>query len=92
MHVLVNRTTFSAEGEAPQPLVPDQAIPVEAALSAYTRGSAWVNHRTDSGELVLGSRADLVLLDRDPVTGPADEIGAAEVVGTWAGGRLVHER
>lgn len=92
VHVLVNRTTFSAEGEAPQPLVADQSIPVEVALSAYTAGSAWVNHRTDTGELLVGSRADLVLLDRDVVTAPSDDIGAAEVVGTWVLGERVFGR
>jgi predicted amidohydrolase YtcJ len=35
--------------------------------------------------------ADLVLLDRDVVTGAPADIGAAAAVRTWVGGRLVHE-
>jgi len=92
VHVLVNRTTWSESGDAPEPLEPGQAVSVEAALSAYTAGSAWVSHRSDSGRIRVGSRADLVVLDRDPVTGPAEEIGAAEVVGAWTLGRRVHTR
>lgn len=92
VHVLVNRTKWSADGDSPEPLVPAQAISVERALEAYTRGSAWANHRADAGRLQVGARADLVLLDRDPVVGPPEEIGAAEVVGTWARGQRVFAR
>ncbi len=92
VHALVNRSPWSESDDRPEPLVPDQALDVERALEAYTAGSAFVSHRADSGRLRVGDRADLVLLDRDPVTGPPDEIGAAEVVATWALGQRVHER
>jgi predicted amidohydrolase YtcJ len=39
-----------------------------------------------------GYAADLVVLERDPVTCPADEIAAIPVVATMAGGRWVHGR
>ena len=91
VHALVNRSPWSDSQERPEPLVPAQALGVERALEAYTAGSAFVSHRADSGRLRVGDRADLVLLDRDPVTGRPDEIGAAEVVATWALGELVHE-
>nr|WP_281380852.1 amidohydrolase [Nocardioides panaciterrulae] len=92
VHALVNRASYSSDGDAPEPLVPDQALSLEQALSAYTSGTAWVNHRGDSGVLQVGARADLTLLDRDPFRAPAEEIGAAEIVATWFGGERVYER
>jgi predicted amidohydrolase YtcJ len=60
-------------------------------FAAYTSGSAWVNHRDDAGLLVPGAVADLAVLDRDPFTGPPEEIGAARVVSTWVDGVSVFE-
>ena len=34
--------------------------------------------------------ADLVVLDRDPFAGPAEEIGAARVTSTWVEGSPVY--
>ena len=45
-----------------------------------------------AGVLAPGHAADLAVLDRDPFTAPADEIGAATVVSTWVGGVPVHTR
>ena len=42
------------------------------------------------GKLLPGFLADLVVLDRDPVTIPADELPAVRVVATMVGGRWVH--
>ena len=44
-----------------------------------------------AGELAPGHAADLVVLDRDPFAGPADEIGAARVASTWVGGMSVYQ-
>ena len=47
--------------------------------------------RTDgAGVLAPGHVVDLVVLDRDPFTGPVSEIGATRVVSTWVGGTRVH--
>ena len=92
VHTLVNRTSYSPNGDAPEPLVPDQALTLEEALHAYTEGSARVSYRNDVGSILVGSRADLVLLDRDPFLGPSHEIGAAEVAQTWLAGELAYER
>jgi predicted amidohydrolase YtcJ len=50
-----------------------------------------VNHLDDTGHLRAGYRADLVVLDRDPFAGPADEIGHTRVAATYVGGRQVYE-
>jgi predicted amidohydrolase YtcJ len=52
------------------PLNPDERISFLDGLTAFTAGSAYVNHREDvSGTLAVGMLADLVVLDRDPTAG-----------------------
>ncbi|QZY28099.1 amidohydrolase [Nocardioides coralli] len=91
IHTAVTRTSFGDPGRAGlEPFLPEQAVPLEAAFAAYTSGSAWVNHRDDAGVLRPGAVADLVVLDRDPFTGPLDEVGGARVRSTWLDGVPVH--
>jgi predicted amidohydrolase YtcJ len=91
IHVAVNRTAYGASGrEGEEPFLPEQALDLETAFAAYTSGSARVCHRDDAGVLAPGAVADLVVLDRDPFAGPADEIGAAQVRSTWIDGAPVH--
>jgi predicted amidohydrolase YtcJ len=93
IHTAVTRTTYGdPSGAGSEPFLPEQAIDITTAFAAYTSGSAWVNGRDrldGAGVLAPGHAADLVVLDRDPFTGPADEIGAARVASTWISGRRV---
>ncbi len=89
IHVAVNRSACGESGERGEPFLPAQALDLETAFAAYTSGSAWINHRDDAGTLTEGAVADVVLLDRDPFAGPAEEIGATRVVRTWIGGAEV---
>jgi predicted amidohydrolase YtcJ len=68
---------------------PHERLSLEAALTAYTRGTAHQAGRR-AGTLRVGDDADLVLLDRDPfaVTDPRD-LDAVRVIRTWLRGRLV---
>ncbi len=60
------------------------------ALTAFTAGSAYVNHREQvSGSLAEGMLADLVVLDRDPMAG--GPIRDAAVAMTVVDGRVVFE-
>ena len=71
-----------------RPLLPDQRLPLTAALGAFTAGSAYVNHDDDAGSIAVGRRADLTLLDRNVFEDgclPAD----ATVTHTFASGALV---
>jgi predicted amidohydrolase YtcJ len=88
IHVAVNR---ALPGSGAPAFLPEQALSLRTALDAYTKGSAFVSHRDDSGRLAAGCVADLVVLDRDPFAGPAAEIGSTRVALTYIGGELVHE-
>ena len=69
----------------------DEALTVEQALHATTVAPAWLagDERT-RGKLLPGYLADLVVLSRDPVECPQEELGTVEVVATMVGGRWVH--
>ena len=97
IHVAVNRTVpleapnASADSEPPRPFYPEQALTLAQAFTAYTAGSAWVNHLDrETGTVEPGKYADLVVLDRDPFAGPPEEIGDTKVVMTLLEGRPVH--
>jgi predicted amidohydrolase YtcJ len=78
-------------GDRP-PLLPGQAIDLVSALSAYTLGSARLNHLDDGGRVAVGALADLVVIDRDVTALPASEIATTRVDLTLVGGTVVHER
>jgi predicted amidohydrolase YtcJ len=92
IHVAVNRRSAPGheEGEY-DAFLPEQAIDLATSLTAYTAGSAWVNHLDDvTGTIEVGKYADLVVLDRDPFAAPVDEIGATRVLQTFVEGERVH--
>jgi predicted amidohydrolase YtcJ len=92
IHVAVNRRAAPGheEGEY-DAFLPEQAIDLATSLTAYTAGSAWVNHlERTTGTIEAGKLADLVVLDRDPFAGPADEIGATRVLQTFVEGERVY--
>ncbi|MEV7935994.1 amidohydrolase [Kitasatospora sp. NPDC088264] len=88
IHVAVNRSEPGAtDGRV---FLPEQRLDLASALAAYTAGTAHVNGHDDAGTLTTGHLADLVVLDRDLFTAPAEEIADARVLRTYVGGRLVH--
>ena len=72
-------------------LDPEQRMPREAMLFAYTRNSARAMNQQDSiGSLAPGMQADLVLLDRDVLTISPEELKDTKVVWTMLGGVIVY--
>ncbi|MGL6280230.1 MAG: amidohydrolase [Gaiella sp.] len=70
---------------------PDEAVTVVQALHAATVAPAWLaGDERRRGKLLPGFLADLVVLSRDPLTCPIDELEGVEVVATMVGGRWVH--
>ncbi|MBA2338548.1 MAG: amidohydrolase [Acidimicrobiia bacterium] len=86
LHVAVERLHPKASD---RPFHPAQRITLTEAVEAYTLGSAYVNHRDhDTGSLVEGKMADLVMVDRDPFTeGP----WGCQIDLTMIGGEVVHQ-
>lgn len=69
---------------------PEQALTVQQALEASTVNSAWLcGEETERGRLIPGQVADIVVLDRDPVTCRSDELADVRVVATMVAGRWV---
>ncbi|MGW0958119.1 amidohydrolase [Streptomyces gelaticus] len=88
IHVAVNRMQPGAtDGRV---FLPEQRLDLATAVAAYTAGSAHVNGTDDAGTLRPGHLADLVVLDRDIFTGPAEEIHTARVLQTYVGGERVY--
>jgi predicted amidohydrolase YtcJ len=88
IHVAVNR--ISPRNDA-APFLAEQRLDLVSALRAYTSGSAYVNGDDEAGQIAVGARADLAVVDRDLFALPVEEIASARVVQTYVGGRLVHE-
>ena len=91
IHAAVTRATL--DGAHPGGWVPAQRIGVEEALAAYTIGGARAAFMEgEIGTLERGRLADFVLVDRDLTRTAPAELGAARVLMTVVGGRVVHER
>lgn len=69
--------------------VPGERLDPESALRVHTTGSFALSGRRDGGKLVPGVRADLALVDRNPLSCSTDELPETEVLGTWIGGMRV---
>ena len=66
---------------------PEQALPLGAALAAFTTAPAWLEGAEDRrGRLAPGLAADVVVLDRDP----GDDLAGAGVAATMLAGEWRH--
>jgi len=81
MHAAV--TAKSVDGHI---FVPEQRITVAEALTAYTRDAALACGDEPLGMIADQQFADFVILDRDALTVPPDEIDDVRVVATYVGG------
>jgi predicted amidohydrolase YtcJ len=70
---------------------PEQSLTVEQAVVATCVSPTWLSRdERRRGKLLPGYLADLVVLSRDPLECPPDELESVEVVATMVGGRWVH--
>jgi len=96
LHVAVNRMLSARLGEpgtaeTTVPLLPAEAIGVDAAVDAFTKGVAYVNHEEEvAGTLEPGKVADFAVLDQDLYAIPRNAIGDTSVALTIASGQVVH--
>jgi predicted amidohydrolase YtcJ len=87
--VAVSRRTV--DGEPDGGWTPEEILPIERALAAYTAGVAYQAFaEVNWGHLAPGASADLVWLDGDPRTTPALEIPALRVRATYLQSRPVY--
>ena len=62
------------------------------ALRAVTANAAWQYFEENSkGTLAPGRRADLVILDQDPMTAPPERLREIQVLSTIKGGKTIYE-
>jgi predicted amidohydrolase YtcJ len=69
----------------------DPGLSREAVLRAATINAAYELHEDDvTGSLEVGKFADLIVLDRNPLKVPAEEIAKVQVLETVVGGKVVY--
>lgn len=72
---------------------PEERVSREAAFTAYTADAAFAGFAEKRfGRLVVGERADFVLIDRDPLFASPSELRDTRVMETWVGGQQVFSR
>ena len=74
-------------------LHPEEALTRRQAIEFYTRNNAHlIFWEKEIGSLELGKRADFIVVDRDLLTCPDDDVKDTRVLQTWIEGRNVFER
>lgn len=69
----------------------DERVDVMTALRAIATVPAWqYNEEASKGSIEVGKRADLVILDANPVTAHVDDIPKIAVVETFKDGRSIY--
>lgn len=74
-------------------LEPSECLTREQALRLYTINDAYLSREENvKGTLEAGKLADLIVIDRDVLTCPEDDIRETKVLYTIVGGKVVYER
>jgi predicted amidohydrolase YtcJ len=91
LYAAVTRQTLS--GEPAEGWFPEERIDIEAAIEAYTLGSAYANFEEDIvGSIEVGKLADMAVLSRNLLEVEPQEILDTHVVYTIVDGQIVYER
>jgi len=78
---------------AAEPLHPEQNLTREQAIRLYTINNAFLTFEEDKkGSLEPGKLADFIMLDRDILTCPLEEVKSIEVEQTYLGGERIYGR
>lgn len=72
--------------------LPGEALTREQAVRLYTINNAYLhNEENEKGSLEVGKLGDLIVVDRDIMTCPVDEIRGVKVLATTVAGKVVYE-
>jgi predicted amidohydrolase YtcJ len=75
-----------------RPLHTDERISREQAIRLYTSNNAFLLFgEKEKGSLEVGKFADFVLLEKDILTCPLDQVKDIQVAETWVGGKQVYD-
>jgi predicted amidohydrolase YtcJ len=87
MQTAITRRARWYEGQ----LHPEEALSREQAIRFYTANNAYLMFReTETGTLEQGKRADLIVIDRDLLSCPEDQISNTEVLKSYLDGTLIY--
>jgi len=91
IYAFVTRRTI--DGKNPEGWFPEQKIPLEQAIEAYTLNGAYADFSEKiKGSVEQGKLADLVVLSNNIFEIPAEEIMKAEVQMTIFNGKIIHQK
>ena len=83
LHALVTRNSF----------VPEECLSIEEALKSYTINAAYAAFEEKTkGSIAVGKYADFVILNRNPLEVPKDEIKEIQVTETIIRGKTVFKK
>lgn len=76
-----------------KPVHIENAISREEALCLYITNNAYLlKLEKEAGSIEKGKLADLILVDRDPLTCPLEDLPQTQVLKTWLGGKVVYSK
>ena len=84
----ISRT--DADGQPFGGWLPHESVSREAALEAFTSAGAFAGFGEGRfGRLVVGERADFILVDRDPMLVSPSDLRETKIIETWVNGERV---
>jgi predicted amidohydrolase YtcJ len=91
IHTALTRQTLDGKPEGS--FVPEQRLPLDVVLDAWTAGSAYASFEEErKGTLAPGMLADIVVMSGDLFAAPTEKVKDFEVEATIFDGRVVYSR
>jgi predicted amidohydrolase YtcJ len=86
-------TAVTRKLESGTVLNPDERLSREQGLRLYTINNAYLhNEEKEKGSLEVGKLGDVIIIDRDYLTCPDEDIAGTRVLTTIIGGKVVYDR
>jgi predicted amidohydrolase YtcJ len=87
----IEHAVTRCEARGGEPLLPEQSIPLQVAIDAYTINAAYaLKQDQTTGSLEPGKRGDFIVLDRDIFAIDPFELHETRVLATYLDGREVY--